>query len=425
MESPRVKLLIAIPALNEEASIKSIIERSLAAREHIQSEGGVGSVDICVVSDGSTDNTIRYASEYTDRIKLIVFEKNRGYGAAIKAAWAGSDASLLGFLDADGTCEPRFFADLCRLLESEHADIALGCRLNPDSKMPPIRRVGNVLFALLLSVFSSQKVRDTASGMRVVRRSSLFKLFPLPDGLHFTPSMSARALLRDDVICVEKDMPYHEREGRSKLHVIRDGFRFLGTILRAALLYRPSRALGLAAVAFAIAAAAIMLQPSYHYLVERNVSESMIYRFIVAQLGVTAAVLLAGVSYLSRRIVALVLSVPSTSTPRLSDWVARFFSARSTWAVPVLLIFAALLLVWPDIVERVKTGSMHLHWSRWMTMAALSMSALLIIVTRLIDFSLDLLEEQLRFSESHGASLAEPGKTPTRLPSEQVTPNAK
>jgi glycosyltransferase involved in cell wall biosynthesis len=400
-EGRLAKLLIAIPALNEEASIKSIIERTLAAREHIQKETGIGGVDICVVSDGSTDNTIKYASEYTDRIKLIVFEKNRGYGAAIKEAWAQSDASLVGFLDADGTCDPLFFADLIKLLDTEKADLALGCRLNPDSKMPRIRRVGNVMFALLLSMFSSKHVKDTASGMRVVRRSSLFKLFPLPDGLHFTPSMSARALLRDDVVCVEKNMPYHEREGRSKLHVIRDGFRFLGTILQAAFLYRPSRALGLLAVVFAALAAAIMLQPTYHYLTQHNVEEWMIYRFIVAQLFITAAVLLGSVSYLARRIVSLVLSIPSSTMPRMSDWIARFFTARAAWAVPVALEVVALALVWPGIVERVETGSMSLHWSRWMAMSSLSVSALLIVVTRVVDFSLDLLQDQLRFSQTH------------------------
>jgi glycosyltransferase involved in cell wall biosynthesis len=53
-----------------------------------------------VVSDGSTDHTVELASRYLDQINLIVFEKNRGYGAAIKEAWRTSDAKLLAFLDA-------------------------------------------------------------------------------------------------------------------------------------------------------------------------------------------------------------------------------------------------------------------------------------------------------------------------------------
>ena len=42
------------------------------------------------------------ASKYGDRIRLIVFAKNHGYGAAIKEAWRQTDADLLGFLDGDG-----------------------------------------------------------------------------------------------------------------------------------------------------------------------------------------------------------------------------------------------------------------------------------------------------------------------------------
>ncbi len=199
----RQKLLIAIPALNEEKSISETIQRSLAARERILSNSPVTEVEISVVSDGSTDRTVELASRYLDRIRLIVFEKNRGYGAAIKEAWAQSDAELLAFLDADGTCDPNFFANLCELIEREHADVVLGCRMNPQSSMPRVRRLGNTVFALILSIFSSRRVRDTASGMRVVRRTSLPSLLPLPDGLHFTPAMSARAMLSSDLKIIE------------------------------------------------------------------------------------------------------------------------------------------------------------------------------------------------------------------------------
>src|SRR5689334_1897184 len=130
-----MKLLIAIPALNEEKSIQSIIMRSLEARRHIMATSPVTQVDITVVSDGSTDRTVELARHYIDQIHLIVFESNRGYGAAIKEAWTQSDADLLGFLDADGTCDPTFFGDLCRTLVSEEADVVLGSRLNQASKI--------------------------------------------------------------------------------------------------------------------------------------------------------------------------------------------------------------------------------------------------------------------------------------------------
>lgn len=256
-----MKLLIAIPALNEEASVEAIIQRSLDARDYIVAHSPVDTVEITVVSDGSTDRTVERASRYSEQIKLIVFERNRGYGAAIQQAWQESDAELLGFLDADGTCEPRFFADLATALAAERADVALGCRLNAQTEMPLIRQTGNVLFAGLLAALSGQSVRDTASGMRVVRREAYARLRPLPDGLHFTPAMSARALLDRDarVKMVEIDMPYHERVGESKLNAGKDGMRFLQIILKTALRYRPMRVSVLAGTGLALLGSAVYL----------------------------------------------------------------------------------------------------------------------------------------------------------------------
>ena len=182
------KLLIVIPALNEEDSIASTIERCLAAAPEIVEATGVQQVDITVVSDGSTDGTVEIASRYLDRIDLIIFELNKGYGAAIKEAWRRSDADLLGFLDADGTCDPAFFVPLCNAVLVDEVDVALGCRLNRDSKMPMLRRLGNTMFAILLSALASSRVRDTASGMRVVRRSRAPRPLPIAERLALHPS---------------------------------------------------------------------------------------------------------------------------------------------------------------------------------------------------------------------------------------------
>src|SRR4051794_39261915 len=94
-ERPPLRLLVVIPALDEEASIGSTVERCIAAAPDILASTEVTSVEITVVSDGSTDHTVEIASGYVDRIRLIVFERNRGYGAAIKEAWRQSGAQLL------------------------------------------------------------------------------------------------------------------------------------------------------------------------------------------------------------------------------------------------------------------------------------------------------------------------------------------
>lgn len=389
-----MKLLIAIPALNEEQSIRSTIERCLEARSTILANSPVTDVEITVVSDGSTDHTVARAGEFGSLINLIAFAENQGYGAAIMEAWSQSEADLLGFLDADGTCDPQFFATLCKSLVEKNADVVLGCRLNKDSHMPLIRRLGNTFFARLLSAFSSETVRDTASGMRVVRRSALRHLYPLPIGLHFTPAMSARAMLSDATRIVEIDMPYAEREGQSKLRVIRDGLRFLRVILENAVLYKPGQVLLTGAGLCLAAGGVLMLRPLEYYLQTRMVAEWMIYRFLVSSFAVQVAALLWGASVVSTRIVSIALHEEvRQSRPRFSAGL------RTTWFWAWLgaLVSGGIVLVWPSVVELWKTGGTYVHWSRFVVAISCFGLAALFFVIRSVDRVLDLVEERVQY----------------------------
>jgi glycosyltransferase involved in cell wall biosynthesis len=390
----RLKLLIAIPALNEEQSIRGIIERSLAARRYILENSPVTEVAITVVSDGSTDATVERAREYAQDIEIIVFEKNRGYGAAIMEAWSRSDAELLSFLDADGTCEPRFFADLCRNLVEQEADVILGCRLNESSQMPKVRRLGNTIFATLLAGLSNKTVRDTASGMRVVRRSALRNLYPLPTGLHFTPAMSARAMLSDCVRITEIDMPYAEREGRSKLSVLKDGLRFLNVIVSTALLYRPEKFLNTLSLLAVLAGAALMVSPALLYAREARVEEWMIYRFLVFGLCMQVAGLLWGAGAIAGRAVEVAIEEEIRPARR---WVLE--SLRSAWFWPA--VGAGLVgcgwLVAPAAWQFAATGHTDAHWSRFVIALTGGQMISLGLVFKGLDALLELVEGRVRY----------------------------
>jgi dolichol-phosphate hexosyltransferase len=395
-----MRLLIAIPALNEEASIGTIIQRTLDASQFIVANSPVTQVEITVVSDGSTDRTVEIARAYGDRIRLIVFECNRGYGAAIKEAWRDSKAELLGFLDADGTCDPRFFADLCRGLETQHADIALGCRLSKDTQMPRVRQAGNQVFALLLTLSSGLRVRDTASGMRVVRRDSYRKLLPLPDGLHFTPAMSARAVLgpRGDIKLIELDMPYHERDGVSKLHVVRDGLRFLRIIFEALFLYRPFRPLFCVGAASLVLAVSVMASPVMYYLAHRSVQEWMIYRFIIGHLAATNAFLMFSLAILTRLIVRIAVTGqygPPSFTPLENAFLSPFF-----WLYPSLLLVCGTLLIVPERVGSNTAGFTNEHWSRFIAMSFFYLVAAILISARVAAYFLKLIADQVAYSHA-------------------------
>ena len=237
-----MRFSLVIPALNEEDSIAGTLRRALAARASVLRDTPVTEMVVVFVNDGSTDRTQEIVDqpEFADVVK-VRFAKNRGYGAAIKAGWAAADADLLGFMDADGTCDPEFCVPLIQRLVATDADVVLGSRLGSDTKMPWIRQFGNRLFARLLGTLSGQELTDSASGFRILRRGSLRLLSPLPDGLHFTPAMSSIALLDPRLQIEEVPMPYEERMGRSKLSVLKDGLRFLFIILFTTAVFNPIR----------------------------------------------------------------------------------------------------------------------------------------------------------------------------------------
>jgi len=241
------RLSIVIPALNEEDGISDIIERVLSIKEPL-TKVGVDDMELIVVDDGSKDRTPEIVADYAARfpeVILIQHEVNRNYGAAIKTGFRQARANLLAFLDADGTYPPEYFPQLCRPILEDGADLVIGSRMaGADSEMPLVRRIGNTIFATLVSIISNRHVTDSASGQRVLRSEALNCLYPLPDGLNFTPVMSTRAM-HEEITVVEVPIPYLERVGRSKLSVVHDGLRFLNSILMTALTYNPVRILGL------------------------------------------------------------------------------------------------------------------------------------------------------------------------------------
>lgn len=394
------KLEIVIPALNEEDSIKSIIERSLDARTQIIKESPVNEVGITVVSDGSTDNTVKYAQEYIKDINLIIFEKNKGYGAAIKEGWKQSDADLLSFLDADGTCSPLFFINLCNLMAEKKADIVLGSRLNENSEMPLIRRIGNTLFSVLLSVFASNKVKDTASGMRVVKRSALERIMPLPDGLHFTPAMSARAVLSDDLSISEIDMPYKEREGESKLHVLKDGVRFLNIILGTAFLYKPNVIFNILGFILIVGTILTMITPISFYLQNTAIEEWMIYRFVVSSLMILISLLFLTTSGIAERIVNITLFDQNDQSKY--SLLYRILNSKFTYIAIIALFISGFSLVYNSLIERLTTGQTFEHWSRYIATSTLLLSGIILLLYKGTNFFLSKVGTRLAYKKEHG-----------------------
>lgn len=286
-------LSIIIPAYNEESAIGSIVERVLAVRPAL-AQSQVDDLELIVVDDGSRDGTAEVVRRYPD-VRLVRHRTNHGYGAALKTGFAHARGEWLGFLDADGTYPPEYFPALVEAACRQQAGLVIGSRMaGSDSQMPFSRRVGNRFFAALVSLVGNYRISDSASGMRVIRRDLLARLYPLPDGLNFTPVMSTRAI-HEGLNMVEVPIPYAERVGRSKLSIVGDGTRFLQSIVWTALSYNPVRLLG----GIGVACVAIALLIGLALLIERLSGDTELRTWGTIGLFAAQVLAVAGVSIFS------------------------------------------------------------------------------------------------------------------------------
>ncbi len=203
-----MKLLVIVPAYNEEASIGRVIED---LREH------VSHADVLVVDDGSHDGTASVAGSLGVRVLRIPF--NLGIGGAVQAGYVyalryGYDAAVQ--FDGDGQHLASEIATLMGPIEKGEADIVVGSRfLNRGSyKAPVLRRAGIWVFSMVLSRILGMPMTDTTSGFRMTNRKTIEFFSRLyPDDY---PEVESLVLLHHAGLKIaEKPVCMRERTGGS------------------------------------------------------------------------------------------------------------------------------------------------------------------------------------------------------------------
>ncbi len=361
ISSTKSTLTVVIPALNEEEAIAATLARCLAVSESIRLKVGLQKIEWIVVSDGSTDKTVEIAHSFKD-VTVVELPTNQGYGAAIQRGFETGTGDLLGFLDADGTCDPACFESMCSQILDDRAEVVLGSRMGAGSKMPRVRRIGNWLYAVLLGFLTGRSVTDAASGMRVLTRDAWHQLQPLPSGLHFTPAMSAKALVTHMRI-VEIPIPYATRIGESKLNVFHDGIRFLSAILGGLLSVRPDRFLGMLFLACVLTTIGVAAFPVEHYLRNGSLEDWMIHRFIACLVLSYAAFTTFAAIAVSHRLASLgPLRKPTDSF--YASIAAKLFSPIPLTIWSAVCVSLSLYLIRDGLLEYITQRTVSLHWSR-------------------------------------------------------------
>ncbi|MCC6503284.1 MAG: glycosyltransferase family 2 protein [Deltaproteobacteria bacterium] len=154
------KLLIIIPAFNEEATISGVIA---SIRRHVPS------ADIVVVNDGSRDRTAGLAAGSGAVVLSHLY--NLGIGATMQTGYKyarskGYDIAVQ--VDADGQHPPEQIERLVKPVMEGRADIVVGSRFMGEGDYKPsiARSAGMVFFSQLVSAIIKEKITDTTSGFR-------------------------------------------------------------------------------------------------------------------------------------------------------------------------------------------------------------------------------------------------------------------
>ena len=168
------KIVVAIPCLNEERCIGSIVVK---AKKFANS--------VVVIDDGSTDATAEIAAGAGAMVHQ--HGQNRGYGAAIRSALEKGrqlGADVLVILDGDWQHDPRDIPKLVKPLLDGEADVVIGSRFLGAAKKPPFyRRLGQRTLTAITNVGSGQKISDSQSGFRAYSAKALKELDLTEDGM--------------------------------------------------------------------------------------------------------------------------------------------------------------------------------------------------------------------------------------------------
>ena len=161
-----MKLLVAIPALNEERSIGQVIDQVRQAQPH---------ADILVIDDGSTDNTVAVSKDRGVFVVALPF--NLGVGGALRAGFtyaSRNNYSHFVQVDADGQHDPF---QITKLIEaSKDKEIVVGSRFvngRENFEVSGLRHFAMRWLAFWMSKICKVRLTDVTSGFRIATKPAI------------------------------------------------------------------------------------------------------------------------------------------------------------------------------------------------------------------------------------------------------------
>lgn len=190
-------------------------------------------VELIVVDDGSTDATPQVLARTPGIDRLVVHERNRGKGAAIRTGLAQATGDTVVIQDADLEYDPNDFLPMLDVMDKGDAKVVYGSRIlghNPMSR--PSFYFGGRLLSLLTNLLYGTHITDEPTCYKMFRREVLADIDLRCEGFEFCPEVTAKIARRGYRI-VEVPIRYAPRDIREGKKIRwRDGWIAIRTLVR-------------------------------------------------------------------------------------------------------------------------------------------------------------------------------------------------
>ena len=243
MGSPPRRLSLVLPAYNEAPRIPSTLESIRAF-----AEGRFDALEVLWVDDGSTDGTAALLGQAAAvekgplRVRVLALPQNQGKGAAVRRGMLEATEPWVLMSDADLSTPLEELDALWRALEGQGADVALGSRGLPESRLeirqPLYRETMGRTFNLLVKGLVVGGIHDTQCGFKLLRREVAQALFSRARVDRFAFDVEVVYLARKlGLRVVEVPVRWSHAEG-SRVRPVQDSARMFADLLRIRWMHR-------------------------------------------------------------------------------------------------------------------------------------------------------------------------------------------
>ncbi len=223
------KLSVVVPVFNERNTLVEVLRRMRA----VELPDGI-EAEIIVVDDGSTDGTRDVLRQLGDStVRIVLHEKNRGKGAALRTGFTHATGEYVLVQDADLEYDPEDWPKLLNPVLRGRAQVVYGSRFTGERRnMLLLHWIGNRFLSMTTNILYNTTLSDMETCYKLIERGLIEDMKLVSNRFDIEAEISAKILKRG-IRIYEVPISYSGREfDEGKKITWRDGFSALWTLVK-------------------------------------------------------------------------------------------------------------------------------------------------------------------------------------------------